>query len=72
MSGRNLAQIIIQCFSVTYYFALYFTAQYLPNNVFFVYGLLILEVAAVLITETILFFRKGWLRAKQIKKEKQE
>ncbi len=72
MSGRNLAQIIIQCFSVTYYFALYFTAQYLPNNVFFVYVLLILEVAAVLITETILFFRKGWLRPKQIKKEKQE
>lgn len=72
MSGRNLAQVIIQCFSVAFYVTLYFTAQYLPNNVFFVYGLLILEVVAVLITEIILFFRKGWLKPKQSKKEKQE
>lgn len=72
MSGRNLAQVIIQCFSVAFYVTLYFTAQYLPNNVFFVYGLLILEAVAVLITEIILFFRKGWLKPKQSKKEKQE
>lgn len=72
MSGRNLAQAIIQCFSLAFYVTLYFTAQYLPNNVFFVYGLLILEAVAVLITEIILFFRKGWLKPKQSKKEKQE
>lgn len=69
MSGHNLAQIVIQMFVLPYYIVLYFTAQYLPDNVFATYGFLIFEVLAVMSVELVLFFRKKWLEPKQTKKQ---
>lgn len=72
MSGRNLAQIIIQVFSVSYYLTLFLTAQYLPDNEFAIYGFLIFEALVLAAVQLVLFFRKKWLTPRLKTTKKQE
>lgn len=72
MSGRNLAQIIVQAFVIVYYLVLFFTSQHFPNNAFVIYGALIFEAIAVIVVELIIFLRKKWLQPIQKKTKKQE